>query len=146
MFCTFVLQTVMSLVLRRQPSIYELLRFFSSVHFQTEKCPYHCLGFSLEGFTAFHSARFQADYVTVALSRSACLIHLDVGISPAVSCMAAALAYGLARHEHYRPLSRCEHGLSSTHKIRSGCLRTCVCHKRPVHFNTFAPTWQSLLK
>ncbi|MDF2903057.1 MAG: hypothetical protein K0S25_695 [Bacillus sp. (in: firmicutes)] len=37
----------------------------------------------------------------------------DLGIFPAVS-LSTALAYELARHEHYEHLSSCEHGLSST--------------------------------
>ncbi len=43
---------------------------FSLVHFQLRRFPYQILGFSLEGFTAFHSIRFQTDYVTVALSKA----------------------------------------------------------------------------
>lgn len=44
-------------------------------------------------------------------------ISIDLGIFPAVSLRLskqAALAYDFARHEHYRHLSLCEHGLSST--------------------------------
>ena len=35
----------------------------------SKKRPYHCLGCSLEGFTAFHRHCFQGRFVTVALSR-----------------------------------------------------------------------------
>jgi len=51
---------------------------------------------------------------------------MDLGIFPAVSKTFAALAYFLARHEHYKHLSLCEHGLSST-KTSFAAITSGVC-------------------
>jgi len=42
---------------------------FCPVLLPDKKRPYHCLGCSLEGFTAFHRMGFPSRFVTVALSR-----------------------------------------------------------------------------
>ena len=77
-----------------------------------EKRPYHCLGCSLEGFTAFHHFDFSKCFVTVALSRI--LRHrLLLSLFFCRYFKRSTLAYGFAKHEHYRHLSLCEHGLSS---------------------------------
>ena len=92
----------------------------------SKKRPYHCLGCSLEGFTAFHRHCFQWRFVTVALSRI--LTHsLSLRM---VSCryrLLGTLAYGFARHEHYQHLSRCEHGLSSDRVNRPAIARKSQC-------------------
>jgi hypothetical protein len=56
-------------------------------------------------------------------------IRKDLGIFPAVSQAKAqaALAYELARHEHYEHLSSCEHGLSST-------IRNCSLQRLPERY------------
>jgi hypothetical protein len=68
--------------------------------FPSGECPYHNLGFSLEGFTAFHLYRFRYSYVTVALFREPRPYPKDLGLIPAVS-QKAAPAYLFAEHEHY---------------------------------------------
>lgn len=86
-----------------------------SVRFPTKECPYQYLGCSLAGFTSFHSSGFPPDYVTVALSRLQYHIPNDLGIFPAVNPKRITLTYEFVKHEHYKHLSLCEHGLSSTH-------------------------------
>ena len=47
----------------------QLTCLFVSFLIPNKKRPYHCLGCSLEGFTAFHRISFPIRFVTVALSR-----------------------------------------------------------------------------
>lgn len=85
---------------------------FCPVLLPDKKRPYHCLGCSLEGFTAFHHFDFSKCFVTVALSRI--LRHrLLLSLFFCRYFKRSTLAYGFAKHEHYRHLSLCEHGLSS---------------------------------
>lgn len=84
--------------------------FFRS--FPSKSAPTISLGCSLEGFTAFHHFDFSKCFVTVALSRI--LRHrLLLSLFFCRYFKRSTLAYGFAKHEHYRHLSLCEHGLSS---------------------------------
>ncbi len=115
MFCSIVLLRFFTL---HSGGSHLSAEFDSALSFRfipSERRPYQHLGFSLEGFTAFHSVCFQTDYVTVALFRVIRPYHSDTGRFPAVSLVRyqTALTYGFVRHEHYSRLRLCEHGLSS---------------------------------
>jgi len=91
---------------RTQAAIIYLQKVFcpSICSVPSRRFPYQNLGFSLEGFTAFHSHHFWWDFVTVALSR----ILSHIRRRRLFSCrqpIKAALAYFFARHEHYGHLS-----------------------------------------
>src|SRR5690606_32971 len=69
----------------------------------SEECPYHNLGFSLVGFTAFHLIRFRTSYVTVALFREPHpYVQSTRRIYSRRQCaMRKAPAYFFAEHGHY---------------------------------------------
>lgn len=81
--------------------------------FPLRRFPYHYLGFSLVGFTAFHLCCFQQSFVTVALSKVLGHIQKDVDVFLAIHAKSTTLAYCFTKHEHYGHLRPCEHGLSS---------------------------------
>lgn len=107
MFCPFVLQ---SAGIPRTPVVIIYLQKLcfrpSPCSIPKRRCPYLYLGFSLEGFTAFHSSGFPEDYVTVALSRYSSHIPKGLRLFPCRQPRSlTALAYDFARHEHYGHLS-----------------------------------------
>lgn len=111
MFCPFVLKRMPP----RTPGVIIYLQgepcpLLGS--FPLQELPYQNLGFSLVGFTRS----------TLSISGKTRLCGTFIGthtmpeglgVFPAVSVIDASLTYGFIRHEHYRHLSLCEHGLSS---------------------------------
>ena len=116
MFCSFVLQTAHASYSggNHLSTGYTTCPFPSFI--SLEKIPYHYLGFSLVGFTSFHSISFLqglrhcGTLKVVKPYPKGLRFFLPLNQPYSQN----TLAYELARHEHYSHLRPCEHGLSST--------------------------------
>lgn len=106
--------------------IYLPLNGLFSGSFPIKKCPYLYLGCSLVGFTSFHSKYFYSDSVTVALSRYSFPIRRRRNF-PCRKFLRTPLTYGFVKHEHYKHLSLCEHGLSSAWLNQAAITRVFKC-------------------
>ena len=98
MFCTCCQVTNIYLPITRS------LTLFNSI----VKTPLPNLGFSLAGFTTFHSF-ISKSIVTAALYG---LFHIR-RLRKSSAVRKTTLGYLFPRHEHYNHLRLCEHGLSS---------------------------------
>ena len=90
-----------------------------------ERVPLPKFGLLARGVYPFHLDRFQNSIVTVAL-------YKILGHSRSRSRFfrrqyKIALAYFFAKHEHYKHLSLCEHGLSSVNSI-TAIIRNLLSH------------------
>lgn len=117
MFCTIVLQTTSVSYIggnHLSTNIYMFVLLF--VHFLRESAPtiiWVSRSWGLPRSTLFISEKATSLWHFQGIHT---ISMIDLGVFPAVS-FDTALAYDFARHEHYRHLSQCEHGLSSTIKI-----------------------------
>ena len=117
MFCSLVLKRLTPRTLGGNHLSTSITTRLFICSFPSEECPYHSLGFSLVGFTAFHSIRFRTDYVSVALFRepNPYLHEVNVGLIPAVNALCAKPRLIYSPSTNTTDISEpCEHGLSST--------------------------------
>ena len=117
MFCSFVLQTTfISYSGGNHLSTDESSSVLLFVHFLRESAPtiiWVSRSWGLPRSTLFISKKAPSLWHFQSIHT---ISKIDLGIFPAVKEAKSlpALAYVLTRHEHYKHLSLCEHGLSST--------------------------------
>ena len=116
MFCSFVLQTTFISYSGSNHLSTAKLTVPPSVHFLQESAPtiiWVSRSWGLPRSTLFISKKAPSLWHFQSIHT---ISKIDLGIFPAVKEAKSlpALAYVLTRHEHYKHLSLCEHGLSST--------------------------------
>lgn len=137
MFCTIVLQTVLTSYSGGNHLSTSIVYLSISQLSSFEIIPLPSLGFSLVGFTRSTS---------LVSKRASSLWHFQryytivetLGVFPCrqSSRNQTALAYEFARHEHYDHLRSCEHGLSSTSMMQQlperhiRCCTFIICEKQ----------------